>query len=242
MVQCEALLYSTHCVHHVLSFLLCILLLKVFSVIVLSPKLDCFARVSLKIPALLDIINHHLFSAYVDLYAHVCMSRLRISYRTSLPLILVSHSSVWADLYRKKSLSQGNEGLWALSDSNLRWAPAVSVYLMCNRLMDKWLLWAKTSSFPPPLTGQKSISTNMQLEGTALALLTESKSAWFALTSHHFMVMLQPESEVVCLVHLWSALALCITLFAQMWSHICTMMLLFLPCGKLCYMPRCSDY
>ncbi len=102
---------------------------------------------------------------------------------------------------------------------------AVSVYLMCNRLMDKWLLWAKTSSFPPPLTGQKSLSTNMQLEGTGLALLSESKSAWFALTSHHFTVMLVPESKEVCLVHLWSAVALYITVLVQICGHICAMML-----------------
>lgn len=85
MVQYVALLC---CVYHVLSFPRSILLLKVFSIIALSPKLDCFAWVSPKIPACLDIINHHLFSAYVDLYAQVDMRRLQISYRTC-PLMLV---------------------------------------------------------------------------------------------------------------------------------------------------------
>lgn len=101
------------------------------------------------------------------------------------------------------------------------------MYLMCNRLMDKWLLWAKTSAFPPPLTGQKSISTNMQLEGTGLALLTESKSAWFASTSHHFYghssarikgSVFGASVEWACFISLY------ITVLARMFGHICTMM------------------
>lgn len=85
VVQYVALLYLMPCVYLVLSFPLSVLLLKVFSIIALSPKLDCSDRVSPKIPACLDIINHHLFYACVNVYAQVDMRRLQIS--TALALL-----------------------------------------------------------------------------------------------------------------------------------------------------------